>query len=197
MNNKKIRLILIIFLVINLIVLFVIIGIMSKEKKKIDSSNSETEYRENGTKSERESRGFKDITVLYQNYKGELAKTNISEKIEVVVNQYFKILFKNVIEKNKDITEYFNENKESIRNRFGITNVEDFKNLIRQIQKLNCSVSDCNSYEVLKDSFLQEGDYTKCTLIYTYSNKQQIKFDLYIKNTISDGGLEYIFIPKE
>lgn len=196
MNNKRIRLILIIFLVINLIVLFVMIGVSSKEKKKTELLNHETEYRENESRSE-EIVGFKDITTLYQNYKGEIAKTDISERIEVVVSQYFKILFKNVIEKNKDITEYFNENKPSIINRFGITNVEDFKNLIRQIQKLNCSVSDYNSYEILKDSFSQEGDYTKCTLIYTYSNKQQIKFDLYIKNTVSDEGLEYIFIPKE
>lgn len=196
MNNKRIRIILIVFLVINLIILFIMIGVNIKGKKKTELLNNEIEYRENELKSKGKV-GFKDIKILYQNYKGEIAKTDISNRIEVVVNQYFKILFKNVIEKNKDITEYFNQNKRSIKNRFGITDVEDFKKLIRQIQKLNCSVSEYNSYEVLEDSFIQQGDYTKCILIYTYSNKQEIKFDLYIRNTISEEELEYIFIPKE
>ncbi len=196
MNNKRIRIILIVFLVINLIILFIMIGVNIKGKKKTELLNNEIEYRENESKSKGKV-GFKDIKILYQNYKGEIAKTDISNRIEVVVNQYFKILFKNVIEKNKDIIEYFNQNKRSIRNRFGITDVEDFKKLIRQIQKLNCSVSEYNSYEVLEDSFIQQGDYTKCILIYTYSNKQEIKFDLYIRNTISEEELEYIFIPKE
>ncbi|MCI8965101.1 MAG: hypothetical protein HFJ43_01900 [Clostridia bacterium] len=198
MENKRIRKILIFFLVVNLIILlFAIISVINKEKDETKISNSNKKYIDNKSEIEEKKKGFKNIEILYKNYKGEIPKSNISDKIEIVANQYFNILFENIIKKNKDVAEYFNKNKKSIKNRFGITNLEDFRSLIEQLQKLNCSVKDYYSYEVLENSFSQEENYTKCILVYTYNNGQEIKFDLYIKNTTLDENMKYIFIPKK
>lgn len=197
MGDKRIRNILIFFLVVNLIILlFAIISVINKEYKTI-ISDSNKKYIDNKIEKEENKKGFKNIEELYKNYKGEIPKSDISDKIKIVVDQYFNILYENIIKENKDVVEYFNKNKESIKNRFGITDVEDFRNLIEQLQKLNCSVKDYYSYEVLDNSFSQDGNYTKCVLVYTYNNGQEIKFDLYIKNTTLNEDVRYIFIPKK
>lgn len=197
MGDKRIRNILIFFLVVNLIILlFAIISVINKEYKTI-ISDSNKKYIDNKIEKEENKKGFKNIEELYKNYKGEIPKSDISDKIKIVVDQYFNILYENIIKENKDVVEYFNKNKESIKNRFGITDVEDFRNLIEQLQKLNCSVKDYYSYEVLDNSFSQDGNYTKCVLVYTYNNGQEIKFDFYIKNTTLNEDVRYIFIPKK
>ena len=115
MENKRIRKILIFFLVVNLIILlFAIISVINKEKDETKISNSNKKYIDNKSEIEEKKKGFKNIEILYKNYKGEIPKSNISDKIEIVANQYFNILFENIIKKNKDVAEYFNKNKNNI-----------------------------------------------------------------------------------
>ena len=51
-------------------------------------------------------------------------------------------------------------------------------------------------YELLEDSFKTDGNYTKATLVYTYSNGQKIELDMYMLNEESETEDEFKFIPK-
>lgn len=198
MDSKKIRIILIIFIVINIIALFTIISVINnsnREKENQNLAQNVTDATET-TSDGKEVEGFKNVSVLYQNYKGYIPKSEIAGKIEKVVDQYFPIIYKHMIENKESREEYFNKYKASIKNRFGITESNDFNKLVEEIGKINCDISDYISYELLEDSFEIEGNYTKAKLIYTYSNGQKIQLDLYILNDESDTELEYKFIPE-
>ena len=115
----------------------------------------------------------------------------------MLVDQYFPIIHSQIIENGEDRETYFNTYTEAIKNRFGITEFSDFDRLVEEVGKINCNLSDYISYELLEDSFEIEGNYTKATLVYTYSNGQTITLDLYILNEESDTELEYRFIPQD
>lgn len=199
MDNKKIRIVLIIFIIINIVAMLTLINLINKKNreqdKKLSMENSvqnEIEMTSDGKKVE----GLINSASLYQKYKGYIPKSEIADKIKVLADQYFPIIYKQVIESGTSKEEYYNKYQASIQNRFGITNYEDFNKLVGEIGKINCNISDYISYELLEDSFRTEGNYTKATLVYTYSNGQKIELDMYMLNEESETEDEYKFIPR-
>ena len=183
MNGRKVRILLIIFVILNIVAMIAIINLTNKKNKEIEERIArqnnvqvEIEKTSDGKKVE----GFKNPEVLYRNYRGYIPKTEIAEKIKTIVDQYFPIIYKDVIEKSTNVEEYYKKYQASIKNRYGITNVKDFEKLVGEVGKINCNISDYISYELLEDSFKTDGNYTKATLVYTYSNGQSINLDIYM-----------------
>lgn len=194
MKVKKIRVVLVLLILINIIVLFTVIGLMKSQNDGESENVSQGTSEATNTGETKE--GFKNVATLYQNYKGAIPKSEIAKKIETIIEQYFPILYDQVIANNIDETEYFTAHEVVIKNRFGITDVEDFSNLITQIRKISCNVDDYVSYELLEDSFEDDGEYTKATLIYTYTNGQSMELNFYIKDTNDDtDDVKYMLIP--
>ena len=197
MDSKKVRIVLIILIILNIIAMITLINLINKKNKeeKLAGNNNvqnEVEMTSDGKKVE----GLKNVQALYQNYKGYIPKTEIAEKIKTIVDQYFPIIYKDVIEKSTNVEEYYKKYQASIKNRYGITNVKDFEKLVGEVGKINCNISDYISYELLEDSFKTDGNYTKATLVYTYSNGQKIELDMYMLNEESETEDEFKFIPK-
>jgi len=139
--------------------------------------------------------GFKNIELLYKEYRGEIPKNEIAARIEKIALQYIPILKNKAIDEEISIEDYYKENSAVIRNRFGITDIEKFKRLVDKIKTITCDINDCKSYEIQENSFTKEDMYTKCTVVYTYSNNQEIKLDFYINNSNSDSEIEYKIDP--
>lgn len=199
MNSRKVRILLIIFVILNIVAMIAIINLTNQKNKEIEERIArqnnvqvEIEKTSDGKKVE----GFKNPEVLYRNYRGYIPKTEITEKIKIIVDQYFPILYKDVVESSVNTEEYFNKYKASIKNRFGITDFETFSKLVGEVGKINCDISDYISYELIEDSFVTDGEYTKATLVYTYSNGQSINLDIYMLNEESDTEVEYKIIPR-
>lgn len=195
MNTKRLRTILIILIMVNIIGLFVIISVINKENKA-EETNTNNVYTGDMTSDGEVREGFVNVSSLYKNYKGSIAKSEIASKIETIVTQYFPIMQAKVIDAKIDTATYFNENKAAIKNRFGITTAEDFDKLIGEIGKINCELDDYKSYELLEDSFRVDGNYTKCTLVYKYPNGQEIKLDFFIINEESETEVKYKVMSK-
>lgn len=192
MSSKKLRIILIIFIILNIIASFIIIRVIKLDDKKQNTIQIKgSSIMSNGAQRE----GFKNVEVLYRNYRGEIPKVEIASRVERIALQYFPIIKNQLEDEDISVYNYFENNKASIKNRFGITEEEKFKTLVERIKEINCNIEDCKSYQVLEDSFTNDGIYTKCTLVYTYSNNQEIKLDLYINNSSSSSELEYKINP--
>ena len=195
MSSKKLRTILIILILVNIIGLFVIISVINSEKKAKEAEMSNV-YKGDYTSDGQQKEGFINVSSLYKNYKGCIAKSEIANRFEIAVTQYFPIMKEKVIDTKINTAVYFNENRAAIRNRFGIVSSEDFDKLIGEIGKINCALEDYKSYELLEDSFRIDGNYTKCTLVYKYPNGQEINLDFYIINEESDTEVKYKIMSK-
>lgn len=192
MNSKNIRTILIIFIIINIIAFFTIIRVINKEETKEDTEQViDEDVMSNGELRD----GFKNVETLYKNYRGYIPKSEIAYRIEKMGLQYFPILKKQMKNNNMSPEEYFEKNKVVIKNRFGITKKEKFIKLVKKLNEITCNIDDCESYQIEEDSFTNDGIYTKCTLVYTYSNKQEMKLDFYINNSNSNSEIEYKIDP--
>ncbi len=191
MDSKKVRKILIVCIVINLIVLFAIISVINKKDKNQKAEISKSQANTQNIETE----VFKSKTVLYKNYKGGLAKADIIERINLVVDQYFPILKKEL--EGKNVEEYYKSRTAAIKKRFGITKYEDFKKLAEQVRKINCPLDKYISSEIKEDSFKVKDNYTVATLVYTYENKQTIELDFYMINDVSnDQDIKYVMLPR-
>ena len=82
---------------------------------------------------------------------------------------------------SKDIENYFSANTHVIKNKTGITTLEEFEKFL---EKINDFSSDAilEKSEFMIDEKVVNEDYTICPISFSYDNGSQLVFDLYISN---------------
>lgn len=125
---------------------------------------------------------YKNIEV-FNNFSGKLATSTMSKNIKNIMIKEIPL----VIEETKtlsdtELEEYFEYNREDIKNKLKIENYQSFKNMLSKFSKLKSNLE--KDYKICE--FKQEEDYIEIKFI--YENSEQIEFSL-IGDSIIDFSL--------
>ena len=125
------------------------------------------------------------MPALFRNYSGSLTCQNIGKSFDYVVNiiipQYAKILTNF---NQTQIEEYFETNKEMIRCDIGITNKEDFYNLIKKVQiSVKSDNIEFEKFYIPLDSITKHSNITKAELHVKYKYCDELVLNIRINGT--------------
>ena len=185
MNDKKKLIFKVEILAIVLLTILLILNIiiLNNKQKKLDKittdGNVQIEKLPDYVKTPQ-----KSYAVL-GSYYGDIEYVDIYMAIYELATESIPKYCKELKNKNSSqIENYFEENKEEIFKKFGLTNKEDFSSLAKEIVKLNENSLELSSYEFEKASIKISGDETSANLLINYKNNSNIKINVRIlKNT--------------
>lgn len=95
------------------------------------------------------------------------------------VNKYYK-LTKNFDDKN--IQEYFEKKSKNIEREIGVTDKQEFIELIKNIQKLEGKKLEIQEYVIVPDTVSSNRNYLRLSIKATYKDNKPIGFNLTIYN---------------
>lgn len=125
---------------------------------------------------------------LIRNYSGQLKAQNIGKSINYVATKVipnYNEKLKNVNE--KEISKYFEKNSKIIETDIGIEKLQDFKNLINEInQKSTVQNLEFESYYIDENSINKSNKMTEANLYIKYKNCKEIEIQLKIYNDKSN-----------
>ena len=127
---------------------------------------------------------FSGLGEIYEKSHRDLNTTNIMNYIEKTVCEVLPDFFEKV--KNYDDSElekYFDANKNSINEKFGITDKNVFINFINTLKNKNIDISTWADAIIVKGSFIAESDkenYSYFEFKVGYEKSNQITYGLYV-----------------
>lgn len=179
---KKIRIVIVIIIIINILI-SIYLGIISFYKNN----------QNNGTESVIFSTSSIEINkkVLPENYKEfELLCNNgqACDKLYKNLYEYVRYIQKlNDKTRNLDnsqLTEFYNENKTSIENRFFISTIDEFLQLVKNCRlAYNDEVINYKTIIIYTDTFKSNNKYIECDMNIILNNGNSLKYKLNINTT--------------
>lgn len=119
------------------------------------------------------------IHVVVASYEGDLNPKAISKSayyfLNTVIPKYLK--------ECNDSEKYFEKNKDAIKLDIGVTNSEEFSNLMQEIKKLSGNL-EYESSRFDADNIKKDFKGLKTTLYIKYKNNPEISFDITISDKI-------------
>ncbi len=190
-NTKQIGIIAIIVTILVIIVFFIIVNTYAKIKEEEEKIRNKNDFENIKTGVIEEH--YQNGEIIPENdnfftrlYSGTVKDEEIYEKLFLLVN-YTMPNIKNSLngKTEKEIKEYYNENKEKILTNIGCESQEEFlkfKEIIDQSEKNSFKKA---KYEVEK--FAEEDEYVTVPIILEYENKTiTIKLELSKRNSLND-----------
>ena len=189
-NTKQIGIIAIIVTILVIIVFFIIVNTYAKIKEEEEKIRNKNDFENIKTGVIEEH--YQNGEIIPENdnfftrlYSGTVKDEEIYEKLFLLVN-YTMPNIKNSLngKTEKEIKEYYNENKEKILTNIGCESQEEFlkfKEIIDQSEKNSFKKA---KYEVEK--FAEEDEYVTVPIILEYENKTiTIKLELSKRNSLN------------
>lgn len=124
--------------------------------------------------------------VISSFYDGELSFETINKSINNFCSNVVKALYNTfrVSNTNENIKKYFDSNKSNIRAEIGITEYEDFYELVTEICKLDCNDLVLKRIELeSSDSESDELEF-ECTIVAVYEGDIELRFRALIEDDI-------------
>lgn len=196
--NKKIKLILIIFIILNLIMLGVLTSLIlltnkQKEEEQFQDSNNVT------AKQIDEYHGriyAKNIAKLMYSYKGDIDLNYFYEMTYKLVN-YLPDLSEVVSNYSEEqLRSYFKQNQDQVKANTGITTFDTFKTLTNKIKSINGS-SEYKEATIDISSYKDNGDYVQFLLTVIYQDGNEINFTAHLTNKYNKENPSVVFYPIE
>ncbi len=192
---KKIRIIIVIIIIINILI-SIYLGIISYYKNNED----------NGTESVNFSTASIELNkkVLPENYKEFEQLCNneqVSDKLYKNLYDYVRYIQK-LNDKtrhldNSQLTEFYKENKTSIENRFFISTIDEFLQLVKNCRlAYNDEVINYKTIIIHTDTFKSNDEYIECDIKIILNNGNSLKYKLNI-NTTNDMKMYFRPIDEE
>lgn len=189
MKNKT-KKILIIILIITIII--TIINVVSNNKNNINEAE--------------EFIPLEPETVIPQNsylFFGKYVNGEVTSKqfYETITN-FYKVTFPNYYYsiKNKDISqlkEYYNLNKQQIRNDMIIENEKEFLQFSGIVSKLKTEALSLESLEIKEGTIIERTDYTICEINVKYLDNNEISMNIKVFKKYQDNGKNIEFSINE
>lgn len=121
-------------------------------------------------------------TELLSNYTGELLTTTATNKIRELVKSGFEKFYTDTKGMNvSQIEQYFNNNKDDISMKTGLTTVDDFSDFINKIQIYKNNI-EYTKVEIEEGSFVYEEEYSHFKIKITYNDESVLEFTVYMGN---------------
>lgn len=138
-----------------------------------------------------------NFSTFYLKYKGQQVKSDLFKKLYKFINVDIVNLYNNKENLKNDllVEQYYNDNKKQIRNDFGITNINDFQNLILSIQKFSNSNIEYERSVLEKESYTDDEKNVNFILNVKYKNEESIKFRVYFSKILNSSEPLIKFIP--
>lgn len=172
MNKKKI------ILLVLLVVAIIILGTIGRV---IYLQVAEANYSPDMTRQDKYL-GIKNPASLMMKYEGQVELDTILENLEDIVEDDLPELAENV--RGKEITKYFEANKDNLQKKFGITTVVQFETLVNKLNKIGNNIENYSTCEFTGDKMTNDGDYLKCVISIMYGDVG-IEFNYEIAYTLN------------
>lgn len=128
-------------------------------------------------------------TVFSEDYYGEITSKEIVAKMQEVVKEDIPELHKTVKNYNDSkIKKYFKKNESDIKNKFGITNEDEFVKFANYVKNTEIDLDSWDFVKFDKDSFVGKSDkseyaYVKFKVI--YKDEQSMEYHVYVTNRLA------------
>lgn len=196
--NKKIKVILIIFIILNLIMLGVLTSLIlltnkQKEKEANEGSNNVTAQQID----EYHGRIYpKNIAKLMYSYKGNVDINYFYEMSYKLVNYLpdLSTIISNYSE--EQLRQYFSQNQAQVRENTGITDFSTFRTLANKIKNINKN-SKYKEATIDIPSYKDNGDYVEFLLTVIYQDGNEINFTVHLTNKYNKENSSIVFNPVE
>ncbi len=115
---------------------------------------------------------YKNIEV-FNNFSGKLAMSTMAKNIKnIMIKEIPLVIAETKSLSDNELEEYFESNRENIKNNLKIEDYQSFKNMVSKFSKLKSDLE--NDYKICE--FQQEEDYIKVKFI--YENSEEIEYRL-------------------
>ena len=124
--------------------------------------------------------------VIPSFYDGELSFETINKSINNFCSNVVKELY-NTFKSgntNENINKYFNSNKSNIRANIGLTNYDDFYELVTEICKLDSNELVLKRIELESSDSESDGLEFECTIVAVYEGDIELRFRALIEDDI-------------
>ncbi len=129
---------------------------------------------------------FSGMGVISENYTGEFETKEITQKLQDVVKKEIPELYKKIkkMDENK-LKQYYNDEKNELKEIFGIQSEEDFIAFSNKISQTKIDLNSWDKIKVNRESFVAKSDknnYAYLEFDLLFKNEEKISFSLYIAN---------------
>ena len=156
---------------------------LAKSKDEITLSKEKLAYI-NGTKWKNEIYP-KGMPAFIRSYSGKQTAHNLGKNVYYVATELIPKYNKNLKDySEKELKEYFDDNRELILINFGIKTERDFMNLMKEISKIDSNTFDLQNFYIDEDTIKKEENHTKAILYIKYEGSNEISINIKALNDI-------------
>lgn len=173
---KKIKILIIILIIL---VICVLVGLIIYKA----SYNDELKVFDDG-RTEDSQLLLNGFGVFSEKYSGNLKTSQISEYIQQNIKEDLPNLYKDIEKYDESsLEEYYEENKTYIKNNFGLTSFETFKEFSQKVQNINTDLEKWYKVNIDKETFVDTSDlegYSFVKYNVVYEDDSILNFSAYI-----------------
>ena len=142
---------------------------------------------------------FENYNLLKEQYKGEIDTTYVITTYTNLIDKYFNKIYQNTKDlKEEEIEKYFKENLAEIQINMGLTEVEEFINLVNILKSYKISERAYTGGKLVENSIKDYATYISFLLDIHYG-EVTITFDVYLskKDNIEEPIIKFIPVKEE
>ncbi|MEF2619310.1 MAG: hypothetical protein U0N02_00550 [Clostridia bacterium] len=142
---------------------------------------------------------FENYNLLKEQYKGEIDTTYVITTYTNLIDKYFNKIYQNTKDlKEEEIEKYFKENLAEIQINMGLTEVEEFINLVNILKSYKISERAYTGGKLVENS-IKDYDTYMSFLLEMYYGEVAITFDVYLskKDNIEEPIIKFIPVKEE
>jgi uncharacterized oligopeptide transporter (OPT) family protein len=142
---------------------------------------------------------FENYNLLKEQHKGEIDTTYVITTYTNLIDKYFNKIYQNTKDlKEEEIEKYFKENLAEIQINMGLTEVEEFINLVNILKSYKISERAYTGGKLVENS-IKDYDTYMSFLLEMYYGEVTITFDVYLskKDNIEEPIIKFIPVKEE
>ena len=184
---KKVRILIVVFLILLVVTIISYKKIINKDKKEVVSININKNI-------DLKTDGVLDIgglEIFHTDFTGELELSEIAKSLIKITEKHVPKIYNMTKDYNdSELTTFYNNNSNSIKNMVGIDNVNDFIDFCKKLQNRKIDLTKSYKLDVLMDTFEDESSkegYAYSEYEVSYMDDSIIRFSIYVakSSTIS------------
>lgn len=123
------------------------------------------------------------LDEMFKTYTGEVSKLDVLKKIDSFISNIKEYRINSTLKTENERRQYFDLNKEELE-KIGITSQDDYVNVAILINRMKWKGSDLQyeSYEIVPEKVVSEGDYLSSELIIYYEKDSILDLKISISN---------------
>ncbi len=172
-----------ILMILLAIVLIIIVTIIVKKITAIRAEQNVRPTLVNG-KSVEGQLLFNGVSVFSEKYIGYMTRKEITDRLKKMITEEIPEMNKEFSKNDdKEITEYFKENQDYLKENYGFTSEEEFRSFANYIINSNIKYKEYDKLIVDSETFKNDSDnnnYAYVEYTVTYLDNTKINFETYI-----------------